>query len=82
MEYKIYVGTKMKIHNGFLKKAMIIMYCGMSSEKVFVLAPLLSSGYSGFSPSIYFNADSKEIQILNQGFGVIEVTPEYIILAD
>ncbi len=82
MEYQIYVGTIMKIKKGLMKKSFRILYCGMSNENTFVMSPLTTSGYQGFSPNIYYKADSRVIQILNRDFDVIEVTPEYIILGD
>lgn len=82
MEYQIYVGTEIKISKGFMKGHIRFMYCGMSSEHIFVLSPLLASGYQGFSPNIYYSTSSTIIQIFNKDFEVIEVTPEYIILAE
>lgn len=82
MEYKIYVGAAIKIKNGFLKGAFRFIYCGMSSESVFVLAPLRGVGYQGYSPNIYYSIDSRVIQIFEKTFDVLEVTPEYIILGD
>ena len=82
MEYKIYVGTLLKIKKGFLQGTLKIMYCGMSNEKTFVLSPFITHGYQGFSPNIYYNSNSTIIHILDRDFDVIEVTPEYIILGD
>ena len=82
MEYKIYVGTLLKIKNGFLQGSFKIMYCGMSDENTFVLSPLITQGYQGFSPNIYYHSHSTIIQIYDRDFDVIEVTPEYIILGD
>jgi hypothetical protein len=53
----------------------------MSSETNFVLSPFISMGYQGFSPGIYYDSNSTIIQILGRDFEVIDVTPEYIILA-
>lgn len=58
-----------------------IMYCGMPSETTFVLSPFISMGYQGFSPGTYYDSNSTIIQILGRDFEVIDVTPEYIILA-
>ena len=82
MKYKIYVGTIMEIKKGFMQGLFKIMYCGMPSEGIFVLAPLVAKGYQGFSPNIFYNLDSKVIQIFDRDFDVIEVTPEYIVLGD
>lgn len=82
MEYQIYVGSLLKIKQGFMKGTFKIMYCGMSNEDTFVLSPLITSGYQGFNPTIYYKADSTIIQILNKDFDVLEVTPEYIVLGD
>jgi len=82
MEYKIYVGTVIKIKRGFLRGALTIMYCGMSNENTFVLSPLTTTGYHGFSPNIYYQSSSNFIQVHEKDFDVIEVTPEYIILGD
>ncbi len=82
MEYKIYVGTLLKIKQGFLKGSFKIMYCGMSNERTFVISPFIAMGHQGFSPNIYYNSSSAVIHILDRDFDVIEVTPEYIILGD
>ena len=82
MEYKIYVGTLMKIKKGFLQGTFKIMYCGMSNENTFVLAPYVTQGYQGFSPNIYYNINSSVLHIMEVEFDVIEVTPEYLILGD
>lgn len=82
MEYKIYVGTTLKIKNGFMKGSIKLMYCGMSNENTFVLSPLTSHGYSGFSPNVYYNINAGIIQVRNKEFDVLEVTPDYIILGD
>lgn len=82
MEYKIYVGTIVKINKGFLKGTFKIMYCGMSNDTTFVLSPYVAVGYQGFSPNIYYNVHAAFIQVLDTQFDVLEVTDEYIILAD
>lgn len=82
MEYKIYVGTVMKIKKGFMKGKFQLMYCGMSDDNTFVIAPLFNQGYSGFSPNIYYHADSRCIRIYNRDFDVLEVTHDYIVLGD
>jgi len=82
MEYKIYVGTVLKIKKGFMKGSYQLMYCGMSDDNTFVLAPFITQGYSGFSPNIYYHADSRFIQIHNREYDVLEVTSEYIVLGD
>ena len=80
MEYKIHVGTIIKINKGFLQGTFKIMYCGMTNENTFVLSPYVTQGYQGFSPNIYYNVNSTSIQVLDIQFNVIEVTTEYIIL--
>ncbi len=82
MEYKIYVGSILKIKNGFLKGKSQIMYCGMSNENTFVLSPLIHNTYQGYSPNVYYNLNSFIIRINGKEFDVIEVTPDYIILGD
>lgn len=82
MEYKIYVGSLIKVKKGFFKGSFQIMYCGMSNEDTFVLAPHVASGYQGFSPNIYYKKDLKLIHLMDVEFDVIMVTPEYIILGD
>jgi len=82
MEYKIYVGTLMKIKKGFMQGTFKIMYCGMINENTFALSPFVAKGYQGFSPNIYYNSNALFIQVFEMGFDVIEVTPEYVILAD
>ncbi len=82
MEYKIYVGTYIKVKNGFLKGSIKIMYCGMSNESTFVVSPLVNVGYQGFSPSIFYNKNVDIIHIYDREFDLIEVTPEYIIIGD
>ena len=82
MEYKIYVGTFIKIKKGFMQGSFKFMYCGMSNEDTFILAPFIAVGYQGFSPNIYYNSNSSIIQIFDKEFEVIEVTSDYIILGD
>lgn len=82
MEYTIYVGTSIKIKKGFLKGAFTLMYCGMMNDEIFVMSPLITYGYQGFSPNVYYRIDSNTIQIRDKVFEVIEVTPEYIVLGD
>ncbi len=82
MEYKIYVGTHLKIKKGLFKGTFKMMYCGMSNENTFVLSPLVTKGYQGFSPNIYYNVDSTVIQVMDVTFDVLEVTPNYIILGE
>jgi len=82
MEYKIYVGTIVKINRGFMKGTFQIMYCGMSNDNTFVLSPFVTKGYQGFSPNIYYDSESTKIQVFDIGFDVLEVNEEYIILAD
>lgn len=82
MEYKIFVGSLIKIKKGFMKGALKIMYCGMPNDNTFVLSPLVHHGYQGFSPSIYYKLNSTLIYIYEKEFEVLEVTPEYIILGD
>ena len=82
MEYKIYVGNDLKFKKGFLKGSFKILYCGMCNEDTFVLSPLIYSGYQGYSPNIYYSRNSPIIEIGSKEFDVIEVTTEYIILAD
>ena len=54
----------------------------MTNENTFVISPYVTSGYQGFSPNIYYNINSKFIQVLDIQFIVVEVTSEYIILRD
>ena len=82
MEYKIYVGAEIKIKKGFMKTAFKLMYCGMPNDRTFVLAPFITNGYQGFTPNIYYDVSSTVIQVYKQDFDVIEVTREYIVLAD
>jgi len=82
MEYKIYVGTQIKIKNGFLKGSRNFMYSGMPNEHTFVMTPFMNYGYAGYSPNIYYSINSQVIRIVDKDFDVIEVTSDYIILAD
>jgi len=82
MEYKIYVGTVVKIKKGFLESAFKIMYCGMTNDCVFTLSPFVTSGYQGFNPNIYYKIDSTVIQVFDLTFDVMEVTSEYIVIGD
>lgn len=82
MEYKIYVGTLLKIKRGMLKSSIKLMYCGMSNDNTFSLSPFKNQGYQGFSPNIYYNVNSSIIHIFDKAFEVIEVTTDYIIIAD
>lgn len=82
MDYKIYVGSLIKIKKGFMKGSLRIMYCGMPNENTFVLSPLLHHGYQGHSPSIYYKTNSTLIFVYEKEFELLEVTPEYILLGD
>lgn len=82
MEWKINVGTVLEIKKGFMKGTVKFMYCGMPNENTFAMAPLISIGYQGFNPNIYYNSNSNIIQIYKTQFEVFEVTPEYILLGD
>ncbi len=80
MEYKIYVGSVMKINQGLMKGPLKIMYCGMTSENIYTLSPFSGKGYQGFSPNIYYNTESVYIHVFNVEFEVLEVNQEYILL--
>lgn len=80
MEYRIFVGAIQKIKKGFMKGSYQFMYCGMPDADTFVIAPLMFQGYSGFSPSLYYNINISFIQIHEMEFEVLDVNPEYIIL--
>jgi hypothetical protein len=80
MEYKIKVGSVIKIKKGFWQGSFQIMYCGMSNKETFVLSPYVTEGYQGFSPNIYYNIKSLHINILDIKFYILEVTPEYIVM--
>lgn len=82
MEYKIYTGSLLTIKKGFLKGKLKIMYCGMPSETTFALTPYVAKGYQGFSPTVFYNANSPVIHIMDKEFDVLEVNPEFIIIAD
>jgi len=82
MEYKIYVGTLLKIKKGFFKGTFNIMYCGMVNDNTFALSPFKVHGYQGFSPNVFYNLNATIIHLLDREFEVLEVTPDYIILAD
>ena len=82
MEYQIYVGGTIKIKKGFMKGTLKLMYCGMSSKDRFVLTPFIGVGYHGFTPSIYYPSNSKFIQVYDKDFEVVEVNPEFIVIAD
>lgn len=81
MEYKIYVGTLMKISGGFMNASFRIMYSGMPNEDTFCMTPFSTSGYQGFSPTIFYSAEARVIQIFDKAFDVLEVNREYIIIA-
>lgn len=68
----------MKLKTGFFKGSFFIVYCGMPNDETFVLAPLKSFGYSGFSPNIYYNSKSTKINFFNEEIDIKEVTPDYI----
>ncbi len=82
MEYQIFTGTQIKINRGFMKSSFKLMYCGMSDENTFVIAPLITVGYQGFSPNIYYPKDLPVIRVDQLDFDVLEVTPDYIVLGD
>ena len=80
MEHKIYTGTFNKIKGkGFLAGSLRIMYCGMPDPQTFTLAPFKAEGYHGFSPNIYYDISASAIRVLDKTFGIVDVTPEYII---
>lgn len=81
-EYVIYTGTILKIKSGFMQKSLRVMYSGMPDENTFVLSPVITHGYQGYAPNVYYKADAKNIRILNYRFDVVEVTPEHIVLGD
>ena len=82
MEYKIYTGSLLSIKKGFLKGKFTIMYCGMPSKSTFALTPHIAKGYQGFSPTIFYNAKSSVIHLLDREFDVIEVNEDYIIIGE
>ncbi len=82
MNYKIETGTILKIDLGFLQGSFKLIYCGMPNDETFVLSPLkLDYGPAGFSPNVFYNSKINRIKLLDYAFEVIEVTREYIILA-
>lgn len=82
MEYQIYVGTVLKIKIGFMSGSFKVMYCGMPNENTFTLAPFIIQGYQGFSTNVFYHIDTRVIKVNDREFEVIEVTPDYIVLAD
>jgi|GEM_PF-1985991 len=82
MEYEIQTGRFVKIKRGFMKASLNVMYCGMLDENTFVLSPLMTKGYQGFSPNIYYRTDARVIQILDKDFEVLELTSDYIVIGD
>lgn len=82
MEYKIYTGSMLALKKGFLKGKFKFMYCGMPNESTFALSPYIAKGYQGFSPTIYYPANSSVIHILDKVFDVIEVNADYLIIGD
>ena len=82
MEYKIYTGSMLAIKNGFLRGKFRLMYCGMPNESTIAITPYIADGYQGFSPTIFYNANSKVIHILDRDFDVLEIDPDFIILGD
>ena len=83
MEHKIYTGTFNKIKGkGFLAGSLRIMYCGMPDPQTFTLAPFKAEGYHGFSPNIYYDISASAIRVLDKTFGIVDVTPEYLILTE
>jgi len=82
MEYKIYTGSMLAIKNGFLKGKFRLMYCGMPNVSTFAITPYIADGYQGFSPTIFYNSNSKIIYLLDKEFDVLEVNADYIIIGD
>lgn len=82
MEYKIYTGSLLSVKEGFFKWAFRFMYCGMPNKSTFALTPYIAKGYQGFSPTIYYKADSQVIHLMDKEFDVIEVNADYIIIGD
>ena len=70
------------IKNGFLKGKFRLMYCGKPNASTFAITPYIADGYQGFSPTIFYPADSKVIHVLDRAFDVLEIDVDYIILGD
>jgi hypothetical protein len=82
MQYKIKVGDYLKINKGFFKGSFKVLYSGMPNKVTFSLSPIFHNGYQGFSPNIFYSIDSKIITVYNKEFKVIEISPDYIIIAE
>jgi len=82
MEHKITIGNLLRVKRGFLKGELMIMYCGMPNDNIFVLSPYMGTGYHGYSPNIFYDAYSKNIELLGLKLNVLEVNSEYIILKE
>jgi len=79
-EILIQTGELAEIKTAFLTYAKII-YSGMPNKNTFVISSILSEVGGFVSPSIYYSKESTFITIIKNRFKVIEVTPDYIILA-
>lgn len=79
MQHRLELGAVYTIKDKFLKRFKLI-YCGMPDKDIFVVSPMITQGYQGFSPMIYYDASSKLIWVYDRGFTVIEVHREYLVL--
>ena len=79
-EFLIEKGKLQEIKIGFLTYQRII-YAGMPTEKAFAISTIIDTDGEYTSHQIFYPKETTFITIIKQRFKVIEVTPDYIILA-
>ena len=73
------VGEKTKIKSGFLT-ALTLIYSGMISKEIFSISIIYGTGHQGFSYSLFYQKDTKSINIGNEKFSIVEVSSDKLIL--
>jgi hypothetical protein len=66
------VGEKTKLKSGFLN-TITLVYCGMISKDIFSISILFGTGNQGFSYNLYYEKDTKLIEVGNESFSIVEV---------
>ena len=79
-EFLIQTGEIVNIKSGLVNKTEIL-YTGMPTENTFSISVLITKGYNGFSPTVHYPKETVFITIIKHHYKVIEVTPDYLILA-
>ena len=73
------VGEKTKIKSGFIN-SITLVYCGMILKDIFSIAILFGNGNQGFSYNLFYQKDTKSIDVGDVVYSIIEVNSEKLIL--